>query len=332
MRRARIVPPCRVIPDNPPGMRYDSTCMDLLKGRTILDCSTLLPGPFIGKLLARKGARVIKIESPDRPDPARQLSPIYYADLNDCKEHLQLNLTKPEDRERFAELVREADGLIEGFRPAAKLKLGLDEPTLHVLNPRLAIASLVGFPEDGPWRDKPGHDLGFEALSGLLSLFNEMPALPLADFFGAYEGALALVTAMDHASRTGHGSRVVISLFEALKELQSRLVREFRETGRAPRYGETLFSGLYPCYRVYRAKCGRRVTVGAIEEKFWVETCRVLGVPELAPRGYATGEQGRETIARVQDAFAARDWKDWAPLFEAAQCCVEPVLEYPEVF
>src|ERR1700753_3626017 len=96
-----------------------------LNGRTVLDCSSLLPGPRIGKLLAQKGARVIKIESPSKPDRANDLGP-FYDDLNGQKEILKLECAPgASDRPRFEALVKSADGLIEGFRPSTKLKLGL---------------------------------------------------------------------------------------------------------------------------------------------------------------------------------------------------------------
>ena len=125
--------------------------MQTLQGCTILDCSALLPGPYIGKLLAKRGARVIKIENPHRPDGAKAMGS-FYSDLNDCKEILPLDLTHPKDRAQFQLLAKSADGLIEGFRPHAKKKLGLDFETLHSINPKLCIVSLVGYPENGPWK------------------------------------------------------------------------------------------------------------------------------------------------------------------------------------
>jgi alpha-methylacyl-CoA racemase len=169
-------------------------------------------------------------------------------------------------------------------------------------------------------------------VTGCLSLFHEMPALPLADLFAAYEGALALAAALDGVARGGSGTRVVTSMSEALKVPQGVLIRQFRETRVPPRPGETLFSGLYPCYRLYSTRDARRVSLGAIEEKFWVKACEVLGVPQLVEDGYAIGERGREVSAKVQGAFESRDWEDWAPLFETADCCVEPVLDYAEAY
>jgi crotonobetainyl-CoA:carnitine CoA-transferase CaiB-like acyl-CoA transferase len=301
--------------------------------RLILDCSTLLPGPFLGKLVAQRGMRVLKIENPDRPDGAREMG-AYYEDLNSMKELVWLNLTKPGDQARFRELVAQADGVIEGFRPAAKKKLGLDEETLHALNSRLTILSLVGYPEDGPWRDRAGHDMNFQAVTGCLSLFEQLPALPLADLFAAYEGALSLVAALDECTRTGRGKRVVVSMSGALENMQSIWVREYRRTGQIPRYGETLMTGRFPCYRLYEAGDGRRVTVGAIEHKFWEKFLAVIGLSGqgLETKAYATGTEGAATGARISTALRAKPWAHWAPLFDAADCCVEPVRDYSELY
>ena len=174
--------------------------------------------------------------------------------------------------------------------------------------------------------------MNFEALTGFLSLFEELPGLPLADLFGAYEGAFALTAAMDAVARGEAGQGSPVCLSDTLKEVQSSAVAVYRATGEVPRPGKTLFSGQFPCYRIYVAGCGRRVTVGAIEPKFWEQTCQILGIPELISHGYATNREGAEVIARVQSALAAQPWSHWAPLFDKAECCVEPVLEYPEVF
>jgi len=302
-----------------------------LNGRLILDCSTLLPGPFLGKLMAVKGARVIKVENPLRPDGAKDMG-AFYSDLNDLKEKVALNLMDSNDRTRFHELVKQADGLIEGFRPQAKKKLGLDEATLHQINPRLCIVSLVGYPEDGPWRDRAGHDLNFSAVTGCASLFHEMPALPLADLFSAYEGAFALTAALDAVARGAKGSRTVVSMSETLKDVQSCLVKDYQANQIVPRPGETLFSGKFPCYRIYTTADHRRVSVGAIEPKFWQKVCEILDVPHLIQEGYASGKRGAEVIAEVQAVFESKPWTQWSPLFDQADCCVEPILNYSEVY
>ncbi|MCC7441380.1 MAG: CoA transferase [Bdellovibrionales bacterium] len=302
-----------------------------LSGRLILDCSTLLPGPFVGKLLLDLGAEVVKVEHPSRPDGSLAMGNAYEY-LNHGKRIEKLDLAVPAERARFDQLARGAHGLIEGFRPNAKEKLGLTEERLHGINPRLCVASLVGYPEDGPWRDRAGHNLNFEAVTGLLSMFREIPALPLADLFAAYGAALALAASMDQAERTGRGSRSVIAMSEALKDVQGLWIHEYRRSGHVPSPGATLMSGLYPCYRIYVAGCGRRVSVGAIEAKFWKKLCAVLGIPDRIPHGMSLGAEGERTAEAVQRALGSRPWKTWEPLFEAADCCVEAAVEYPEIY
>lgn len=302
-----------------------------LEGLQILDCSTLLPGPFVGKLLSNLGAKVIKIENPDRPDAARQMG-AFYPELNDCKKLVWLNLTVEKDQEQFKALVKSSDGLIEGFRPNAKLKLGLDQKSLLSTNPKLCIASLTGYPEEGPFKNRAGHDLNFEALSGCLSMYNDMPAVPLADFFGAYSAALRLTALLLKAKATGQGGRIEISLFEALKEAQGIWIREYSQSGHQPKHGETLMSGMHPCYQIYETQDQRRVAVGAIEHKFWVKVCEILGLPELQSLGMSRGEEAIPVVQKVSAAFKSKPWSYWSPRFEKADCCVEPVLEYSEVY
>lgn len=305
--------------------------MASLSGKTVLDCSILLPGALAGKLLAEKGARVLKIENPDRPDPAREMgSGAYYDDLNACKELIHLNLTRDKDRRRFAELAAGAHVVIEAFRPAAKLKLGLDEKTLLGLNPDLRILSLIGYPEDGPWRERAGHDLNFQAATGVLSLTRELPGLPLSDVLAAYEGALAVVASL--ASTEGRGERIVISMTEAITRAQSKLIAEFKRTGVAPSPGNTFMTGKYPCYQIHVAQDGRRIAFAPMEEKFWNQACALLGLSRLEGKGYATGEEGERIHRAIAEIFAARPWSHWAPLFEEADCCVSPVLTYPELY
>lgn len=302
----------------------------------ILDCSTLLPGPLMGKLLAQNGCEVIKVESSKRPDPARLMgSGAYYRDLNSMKRLADLDLSAPvdsRDRMEFNRLLLQADGLVEAYRPETKIKLGLTQERLHSINPRLVIVSITGYPESSPLTNRPAHDLNFQALSGSLSMSRDMPALPLADLVGAYDGALAMLSAIQEARSTGRGKRVVISLLEAMKNAQSKWVAEYRDTGAPPRHGETLVTGKYPCYRIYQARCGRRIAVGAIEAKYWNRLVAIIGLPELVDLGMSSGAQGEEVARKLALALESKTWEEWSTLIGNADCCVDPVLDYPEIY
>ena len=299
-----------------------------LEGRTILDLSSLLPGPYVGKLLAGQGARVIKIENPRFPDPARQMG-AYYRDLNSCKEIISLDWAS--DPASLIPWLQQADGLIEAFLPKAKIKLRLQEHELYKAQPKLCILSMTGFPEDGPNKDRPAHDLNFQALTGALSLNREQPGLPWADLLSAHDAAFALACLLDRQSRTGHGGRISVSMYWVMKAAQSGLKLGMIESGETPMYGETLFSGKFPCYHIYTCKDGRRVAVGALEEKFWHTLCDILKTPEVKDSRYTDAVEGERVKQVIAKRFQDRSWDDWAPEFERTPCCVEPVLTYQEV-
>ncbi|MGE0615200.1 MAG: CaiB/BaiF CoA transferase family protein [Bacteriovoracia bacterium] len=303
-----------------------------LSGKTVIDCATLMPGPSLAQKLRGLGARVIRIENPDQPDGVKALGRTFYRELNRGKQIIKLNLKEPADRKRFSTLVKKADAVIEAFRPAAKRKLGLDQRSLHRINPRLIILSITGYPERGALKDRAGHDINFQARTGLLSLSRELPGLPLGDFFTVDAAAIRFLAQLRLTEKSRRGARVVVNFYDTLREVQHYFAREYAGTGHLPAPDTTLFTGAFPCYRIYRCRDGRRVTVGAVEQKFWEKLCEVLELNELRGQGYARGSEAAQVIELVQAAFGRRDWSDWAPYFEAANCCVEPVLDYSEVF
>ncbi len=303
-----------------------------LQGRLILDCSILAPGPWAGKLLARLGARVIKVESPLRPDPARKHAQgSWYEELNREKELLLLDLTSSSDRTTFNTWVRQADALIEGYLPETKKKLGLDATTLHAINPRLEIASLVAYSETGPESERPAHDLNLQAQTGSLAYLGDQAGLPIADLLAGYEASLRVAAALDKQSRApGPGQRQVISLRDTLQLAQGKYRAEARITGVQPGPEAQLVSGLYPCYRIYKTQEGQRLAVGALENRYWERFCGVLGRPDLIEKAFVTGPERDEIVADIQKTLKSRPWKAWEPLFEAANCCVDLVRDYSE--
>lgn len=304
-----------------------------LRGRTILDCSAGWPGPFMGRLLMENGARIIKVENPKRADVARTVGG-HYDWLNENKEIRKLDLTSSEGRSDFAALVRSADGLIEGYRPRARAKIGLDEEALLSINPRLCIVSLVGYPEDGPLKDRPGHEINYQALSGISSIFNGMAGLAVSDFFTAYEGALAMLSAIDYLTRNtnARGKRIVLSIYGVSQKIQWPLINDYKETGVVPVHGETIFTGALPCHRLYEAKDGRKISVGSIENVFWNQLCDLLDTPEIKDQGHAKGDKAKEVIRTMQNAFSQKTWAEWEPIFATNECCVEVVKDYSELF
>ncbi|MBN21356.1 MAG: hypothetical protein CL678_08730 [Bdellovibrionaceae bacterium] len=294
-----------------------------LSHRTVLDCSILLPGPFTGKLLADLGAQVIKIENPNRPDPAKIKYPEHYEVLNKKKEIIQLDIKK--EKEKFNSLLKSSHGLIEGYRFETAKKLGLDEKSLLKINPTLCIASIKGYTKS----ERPGHDLNFIGQSGLFSRLKTPPGVPLSQWIGSTQTALQLVAAMDQAEHSQRGIHLSISLTETIKNY---LLPEFEISKKTPQnHGTTLLTGRYPCYRVYQTQDHREITVAAIEPHYWEIFCKVINRPDFIKFQTVIDKERDQIVNEIQRILMSKQWKEWAPLFEANPCCVELVLNDSEV-
>lgn len=315
-----------------------------LKGLTIIDLSSLLPSPFAAHLLARFGARVLKVESPNRPDPARQFGYVpagqktssAYREINDIKELVWLDLKTEADRKKLYELVKTADGAIEGYRPDVRRRLGIDYETLSALNPRLVYCSVGGYDPKGPYRDRAGHDINFVARSGILDQTRDssghcvMPGLPIGDYVVAQAAALRMACALFGARASGQGCHVEITIEEALREVQMPFLRETIESGEAPKAGDTLVTGKYPCYRLYEVN-GGTFALGALEEKFWQAFCVAIGRADLIEKQFASGAAGQAVAADVSKTLSAKTFAEWWKIFQNVDCCIEPVLSAKEV-
>jgi crotonobetainyl-CoA:carnitine CoA-transferase CaiB-like acyl-CoA transferase len=140
-----------------------------LEGIRILDLSTQVPGPYCSMLLADLGAEVIKIENPDGGDQSRLL-PFLFNSINRNKKSISLNLKSSEAKEIFYRMAEKADVILEGFRPGVCKKLNIDYEAIKEINPQIIYCSITGYGQDGPYTDKPGHDINYLGYSGLLSL------------------------------------------------------------------------------------------------------------------------------------------------------------------
>ena len=284
------------------------------------------------------GARVIKIESPRRPDPARDFG-LEYEEVNRGKELLWLDLKDPADRGKAHELVKTAHGAIEGYRPEVKKRLGIDYDTLKALNPAIVLCSASGYMPGGPLASRAGHDVNFVARSGILDLTRDregrvvMPGVPLADIAVAYTAALRMLAAIQNAASTGKGAHVEVSIEEALIHIQRPFLRgqieELRQ-GHEVRAGRTLVTGQFPCYHVYTLE-GGALAVGALEPKFWQLFCKTLGRPDLISGQFAKGPEAERVKAEVMKTLETKPFSHWAMAYQHVDCCVDAVLTVREV-
>ncbi|MBI2189836.1 MAG: CoA transferase [Acidobacteria bacterium] len=309
-----------------------------LHGVRVLDLTRHLPGPLAALLLADMGADVLKIEPPDG-DGMRDMGPrradgrsAYFTAVNAGKTTRRMDLKRLDERAAFLDLVRTADVLIESFRPDVMARLGVGYETLKAVNSRLIYCSLNGFGCTGPLSSRAAHDLNYVALAGALppvGADGSLPDTPLADCAGGLFAALAIVGALHGRARDGRGCHLDLALADAVVPLQILPLAALGAMGAPAAPGEGLLNGGAASYHVYDTADGRRVTLGAIEVKFWRAFCTAAGRPDWEPRRDDPLPQ-RALIAEVASMFRALTLARCEQRFGPADCCFAPVLELDE--
>ncbi len=314
-----------------------------LEGIQVVDLTQLLPGVLTTQILGDLGAEVIKVEPPRTGDKTRWIPPLIgsqgaiFCLINRNKRSLTLDLKSEQGRRILERLVRRADLLVEGFRPGVMERLGLGLDRLREENPRLITCSITGYGATGPWKDRAGHDLNYQALAGLVSQGAgshggpAVPGAPVADIGGGTWPAVAgILAALLQRERTGGGQAVDVSmadgaaLFSVVGYAMAAAGAPEGGPGRGP------LTGALPTYGLYRCADGRYISIaflGMIERKFWVDFARAVGREEWAERDVAD-EALRRDLATL---FAERPLAEWMETLGHDDMCVAPVLEPEEV-
>jgi len=314
--------------------------MQPLQGIKVLDFSTLLPGPLATLILAEAGADVIKIERPGRGDEMRSYVPKFGADsvnfamLNRGKKSIAIDLTDQTARESLLPLIRDADVVVEQFRPGVMERLGLGYDALAAINPRLIYCAITGYGQSGPNARRAGHDINYLALNGLLGLSGQKDGPPvqsagqIADLGGgALVAAFGIMAALHHARRTGEGQAVDVSMADGALSWLAMVAGRYFCDGEVPRRGEQQLAGALVCYLPYEVADGW-VTCGALEPKFWAAFCDGAGRPDLVEKQFeAPDSPAWEEVAAV---FRAKTRAEWAAFNDEHDCCIEPVLDLDE--
>jgi crotonobetainyl-CoA:carnitine CoA-transferase CaiB-like acyl-CoA transferase len=285
--------------------------MQPLSGMLVVDFSRYLPGAFATRELLELGARIVCVEPPGG-DPMRTTAPAWDAALRAGKESLELDLKQ--DPAPALELLREADVVLESFRPGVASRLGIGPE--HV--PESAVyCSITGFGLGGRHEQRAGHDLNYLGWAG--ALWDTAPALPPVQIADLAAGGLTAVTkilaALLERDRTGKGCHVVVSMTHG----SHRLVAH-RLGGETP---PRMLTGALACYRIYETADGRRLTVGALEPAFFRRLTELLGRPELAERQFDSDQEALAT--ELAALFESRPLADWLRLCDAEDVCVGPV-------
>jgi len=322
--------------------------MHALSGIRVLDLSQMWAAPGAAMYLADHGAEVIKVEPPGGDEARRTLTqpPIAggesraFLALNRNKRGIALDIRDARGREVVRDLVRRSDVLIHNFRPGVAERLGCDYPSLRAVNGRLVYAWITAYGHEGPFAARPGYDLLFQGLSGILARRRLPDGRPLgasvwvadcsAPMILAYGIALALLA----RERTGQGQLVTTSLLHAALAMQLpdlvTVERAGDEAGGEVDYAEQAM------FAPYRCRDGRFLVIVAIQDEQWRRLCRALGRADLAddPRYAAPLDRARESTVLggiLAEAFAARDCDEWLAALADADVPCAPVLEPGQV-
>ena len=261
-----------------------------LVGLRVLDLTRVLAGPYTTMLLADMGAEVVKVEEPGVGDEARNFGPFvkgvstYFMSINRGKKGLTLNLKSPAGKRLFLDLVKQADVLVENFRPGVMQKLGLGYAALRAQHPQLVYAACSGFGQTGPYAHRPAYDMVVQGMGGIMSITGEPGRPPvrvgtsIGDIGGALFTTIGILAAICHARATGEGQLVDVGMLDGqVAMLENAIVRAML-TGEAPKALGTRHPSIAP-FEAFPASDG--TVILAVGQKQWERFCQALGLSEL---------------------------------------------------
>ena len=307
-----------------------------LDGTTVLDLSTVGPGPRCTRILADYGAKVVKIGA---AKAGVQIEPAKWAYGGGRGwTYTRLDLKADAGKAEFFARAKDADVVVESFRPGVVGRLGIGFEDVRKVNPRIVYCSTSGYGQTGPAAKWAGHDVNYLAMGGFLAMSGRRddggPALPGATIADAAAGgmhaALAILAALLRRAKSGVGEWLDVSVADGVLSLMSLAIDQHVATGAEMAPGRDLLTGRYACYDVYRARDGKWIAVGAIEPAFWANLCKALGCEKWI--AHQTDDAVQDAVrADLRDAFATRGRDEWVAALAPNDTCVAPVYDVAEL-
>jgi len=313
-----------------------------LEGIKVLDLSMFLPGPHLTMMMADHGAEVVKIEPP-QGEPVREVGlrqnghSVWFRNTHRNKRCITLNLKTPEAREVFMALAREADVVVEAFRPGVVERLGIGFEAVKAVNPRIVYCSISAFGQTGPLAHKPAHDLSVQAEAGLVSVNlgpdgqPAMPGVPSADMAASLMALSGILMALLRRQQTGQGDYLDIAMYDSLlawtpnamgppfAEHRAAIVKDERSWGGSAFYG------------IFATADGRHITLGGGEHRFVESLLHALQRPDLIPVALQPPGPAHEPVrAFLREAFAQHSLADWCEFLAPLDLAWAPVLDLHE--
>ena len=311
-----------------------------LDGVRIVDFSVLVPGPFCTHMLTEMGAQTIKVEPPGG-DPVRRMNPAAFAGLNRGKQSVCVDAKLPESKEFLLRLIADADVLVEGFRPGVMEALGLGFEQASARNPQLLYASISGYGQDGPYAERPGHDVNFIAaagyFAGTLDLDDatlQRPRLRIADYFAAMSTAFTIASLLRTPRAQRRAMRLDASMFDTMATLVlPGLLSMTPEIAADPTGRNDVLADV----ALYRTADGRALSIATLEDKFWHAFVVRLGdrFPQLRDAAWSDRagrtRDKRRLAAVLREVFGRMTLAEVEQQLPADEVCWTPVLRGTEL-
>ena len=311
-----------------------------LEGIKVIDFSTLLPGPLASLFLVETGAEVIKIEKPDVGDEIRLSDPKWgdqsasFSLLNRGKKSLSLDLKDPGDLKILKPILKEADIIIEQFRPGVMKRLGLDYENIKKINKNIIYVSITGYGQDGPKSMVAGHDLNYIGNTGLLSVSmgdgenTVVPPALVADIAGgSYPAVINILLALRKRDLNNEGSYIDISMSDNLFPFMFWGLGSGFSKNKWPGNSDGVLSGGSPRYNIYKTRDGGYVAAAPLEDRFWNKFCKAI---ELPNKFINMQNNQQMVIKEIRKIIALNDKNYWSEVFYKADCCCSIVKSIEE--
>ena len=317
----------------------------------VIELGQIAAGPFAGMLLADLGADVVKIERPDSGDSMREWPPLTgdeaskvysenFASINRNKRSITVNLKSPEEVERLIGLCKEADVLIENYRPGVLKRLGLGYEKLSEINPQLVYCSISGYGQTGPYAKRGAFDVAVQAISGLMSVTGEETGppvkcgVPVGDFVAGLYASYSILAALKKKEETKKGAYIDCSMLGSLLGISALQTSEYYGTGKAPKRLGSAHPRNAP-YQVFESK-DRPFAIAAGNDKLWRSVCEIIGMKELVkdPRfknQLLRAKNQKELGWIIQPVFLRKEVNDWLTIFDEYGIPCAPVNDFAEI-
>jgi crotonobetainyl-CoA:carnitine CoA-transferase CaiB-like acyl-CoA transferase len=320
----------------------------MLERLRVVELGQVIAGTFGGMILSDLGAQVTKVEPPN--GDAGRRSAIYgigsesaiHLTHNRNKKSIVLDLKTDAGREVLLDLVREADAVVENFRPGVIDRLGVGYERLREVNPGIVLVSVSGFGAHSPYRDRPAYDLILQAMTGHMSIMGEsgrppvIMGIPVADLLAGVFASIAVLAGVEGRRATGEGAHLDVAMFDVMVEMLAHVGTLFLNTGIDQEPQGSAHPFITP-WQAFRCADDRYIVVAPREEHFWTKLCEALGAPDLtSDPGFADARSRQANrdrlLPRLEEIFAERDADAWLATLQTAGVPAAPVNRMAAVF